>query len=241
MNSYIKIKNLTKKFGSKTIINNIDLKINKGDVLGLVGVNGAGKTTTLRMITGFIIPTDGIITIMNKEVSPQNIDYKKHIGYLPEGSPLYTDLSPKAFLNFIATARGLKGDKKAERIEFVIQSLQLESVLDQAIDTLSKGFKRRVGLAQAILHDPDILILDEPTDGLDPVQKREVRNLIKKIAKDKAIIISTHIMEEVSAICTRLVILKNGKVAVDKNPKEIFTIQKDEDIDKQFIEMIKPE
>lgn len=226
MTSYVSVDTLTKDFGQHRAVNNISLTVPKGEVLGFLGPNGAGKTTTMRMITGYLTPTSGSAAICGHDIEKDSLEAKKHLGYLPEGAPLYPDLSPQLFLDFVGRSRGMNAKRIKERIEFVVNALHLEPVLDQAIDTLSKGFKRRVGLAQAILHDPDVLILDEPTDGLDPIQKHEVRGLIKNMAKDKAIIISTHILEEVESVCDRAVIIAKGAVLADGTPEELLAKHK---------------
>jgi ABC-2 type transport system ATP-binding protein len=222
MNSCIEVKNIIKKFGDYKAVNKISFKINKGEILGFLGPNGAGKTTTMRMITGYLAADNGSISVFGHDISKNPIIAKEYIGYLPEGAPLYPELSPRMFLEFVGNSRGIRKDSLKNRINYVIKKLHLENVIDQAIDTLSKGFKRRVGLALSIIHDPEILILDEPTDGLDPVQKHEVRQLIKEMAKDKIIIISTHILEEVEAICSRAIIIAKGKIITDSKPDELF-------------------
>ena len=217
----ITLDRLTKKFGPIHAVDGISLNILRGEVLGFLGPNGAGKTTTMRMITGFLPPTSGTAMVGNNDVSKAPIAVRKMIGYLPEGAPLYGDMTPAAFLDFVGGMRGFQGQKLAKQKEWAVETLQLERVLHQPIDTLSKGYKRRVGLAQAILHDPDVLILDEPTDGLDPNQKHQVRTLIRSMAKEKAIIISTHILEEVEAVCTRSVVISGGRVVFDGTPREL--------------------
>lgn len=222
MSTYIELTNVSKKFGHFTAVNNVTLSAKKGEVLGFLGPNGAGKTTTMRMITGYLTPSEGQITVLGKNISEHPVESKSYIGYLPEGAPLYSELSPKMLLQFFAQARNLPKNLAKQRIEYVIETLHLESVFTQAIDTLSKGFKRRVGLAQAILHDPQILILDEPTDGLDPIQKHEVRQLIRQMASDKAIIISTHILEEVEAVCGRAAIINQGQLVFNDTPANLL-------------------
>jgi len=222
MESLVSIKNLSKKFGTFTAVDGLSFSVNKGEVLGFLGPNGAGKTTTMRMITGYFPPSAGEINVCGFNVCEEGMEFKKRIGYLPEGGPIYSDMTPKTFLSFIGEIRGLSGSKLKERMEFVVEKLHLSAVINQNIDTLSKGFKRRVALAQAIIHDPEVLILDEPTDGLDPNQKHEVRGLIKSMAKDKAIIISTHILEEVEAICGRVIIIAHGKIVASGTPDEIM-------------------
>ena len=217
----IEVQNLCKHFGVFTAVDDISFNVKKGEVLGFLGPNGAGKSTTMKMITGFLAPSEGRITVCGADVAKSPIDVKKSIGYLPEGAPAYDDMTVDSFLKFIADIRGYHGAEKEKRIESAIQKANLESVIHKTIETLSKGFKRRVGLAQAILHDPPVLIMDEPTDGLDPNQKHEVRLLIKEMAKEKAIVISTHILEEVDAICDRAIIISQGKVKFDGTPKEL--------------------
>ena len=218
----IEIKALDKRFGSIHAVRGISFSLGKGEVLGFLGPNGAGKSTTMKMITGFLEPTGGTVSICGYDILEHPIEAKKKIGYLPEGAPLYGEMTVTSFLNFIADVRGMTGTYRKKRIEEVIQKINLQSVRDQNLETLSKGFKRRVGVAQAILHDPEILIMDEPTDGLDPNQKHEVRSLIKEMASDKAIIISTHIMEEVDAVCTRAIIIASGQLLFDGTPAELL-------------------
>ncbi len=221
MPSLVNISNIKKRFGNLQAVNDVSLEIEKGEVLGFLGPNGAGKTTTMRIITGYLKADSGSIFINGLDSSLNKLEVRKKIGYLPEGGPLYNDMTPYTFLSFIGQIRDLEGTSLKNRMDFVIQRLHLQDVLHQTIDTLSKGYKRRVAFAQAILHDPEVLILDEPTDGLDPNQKFEVRELIKSMAKDKAIIISTHILEEVEAICTTTTIIANGKIVASGDPKSI--------------------
>ncbi len=221
MSALVSVQNLHKNFGDFHAVSGVSLSVNKGEVLGFLGPNGAGKTTTMRMLTGYLIPTEGKIEICGVDVLQDPRSAQKHIGYLPEGGPLYNDMTPATFLRFIANIRGLKGGLLEERMDYVVKNLNLSNVFNQTIDTLSKGYKRRVALAQAIIHDPDVLILDEPTDGLDPNQKHEVRELISAMAKNKAIIISTHILEEVDAICSNAIIIANGKVVAAGTPQEL--------------------
>jgi ABC-2 type transport system ATP-binding protein len=199
-------------------VDDLSFSVEPGEVLGFLGPNGAGKSTTMRMIAGFIPPTSGSASICGHDVVASPLAAKRELGYLPEGAPSYGEMSVGGFLDFIADLRALDGAHRRSRLDYVIGRLQLEPVLLQTIDTLSKGFKRRVGLAQAIVHDPRVLILDEPTDGLDPVQKHEVRTLIGEIAREKTIVISTHILEEVDAVCTRAVIIARGKLVADDTP-----------------------
>ncbi|WP_441745413.1 ABC transporter ATP-binding protein [Flavobacterium sp. W21_SRS_FM6] len=202
-------------------VDDLSFEIKPGDVVGFLGPNGAGKSTTMKMLTGFLPQSSGEISIFDMSLSQHPIAIKKRIGYLPEGAPAYGDMTTLQFLNFIAQIRDYSGKEKQERIQDVIEKVELQDVLDKPIENLSKGFKRRVGLAQALLHDPQILILDEPTDGLDPNQKHQVRQLIQNLAKDKIVIISTHILEEVSAVCNRVMIIANGKLMFNGTPEEL--------------------
>ena len=217
----IEIKNLHKKYDNTNVVDNLSLNIDKGEVLGFLGPNGAGKSTTMKMITGFIEPTSGKIKIKNLSIKDNSLEVKKYIGYLPEGAPQYGEMTTYDFLVFVAKIRGIHKNQLLNAISKVVENLSLHDVLNKRIEHLSKGFKRRVGIAQAIIHDPEILIMDEPTDGLDPNQKYDVRELIKKISKDKTIIISTHILEEVEAVCTRAAIIANGKLLFDDTPKKL--------------------
>jgi ABC-2 type transport system ATP-binding protein len=218
----IEIEGLTKKFGPIAAVAGIDLKVAKGEVLGFLGPNGAGKSTTMKMVTGFLAPDAGRVKVCGFDVEIDPISAQKTIGYLPEGAPAYGDMTPRQFLGFIAHVRGFTGTDARAKVQAVVGKTELDPVLDQPIDTLSKGFKRRVGLAQAILHDPPVLIMDEPTDGLDPNQKHAVRGLLKAMAPEKAIIISTHLLEEVEAICTRAVIIDRGRVVADGTPSQLL-------------------
>jgi len=220
----ISVQNLCKNFSAFTAVDDISFDVNKGEVLGFLGPNGAGKSTTMKMITGFMTPTDGKIMVNGLDVQKHPIEIKKCIGYLPEGAPAYGDMTTAGFLGFIADIRGYVGREKTQRINTAIEKANLETVFYKPIETLSKGFKRRVGLAQAILHDPLILIMDEPTDGLDPNQKHEVHELINEMSKDKAILISTHILEEVDAICDRAAIIAQGKIVFDGKPEELHAM-----------------
>jgi ABC-2 type transport system ATP-binding protein len=214
----IKTQNLSKNFDGIQAVDDISFSVEPGEVLGFLGPNGAGKSTTMRMLAGFITPSDGSASICGHDVVLDPIAARSALGYLPEGAPHYGEMTVGAFLDFVADLRSLQGSHRKARLDYVTGRLQLEGVIAQTIDTLSKGFKRRVGLAQAIVHDPKVLILDEPTDGLDPLQKHEVRTLIREIAKEKTIIISTHILEEVDAVCTRAVIIARGKIVADDTP-----------------------
>jgi ABC-2 type transport system ATP-binding protein len=214
----IKTQNLSKSFDGIQAVDDLTFSVEPGEVLGFLGPNGAGKSTTMRMLAGFITPTGGSASICGHDVTQDAIAARSVLGYLPEGAPHYGEMTVGGFLNFVANLRGLADAQRKTRLDYVIGRLQLEGVIAQTIETLSKGFKRRVGLAQAIVHDPKVLILDEPTDGLDPLQKHEVRTLIGEIAKEKTIVISTHILEEVDAVCTRALIIARGKLVADDTP-----------------------
>jgi ABC-2 type transport system ATP-binding protein len=217
----IETRQLTKRYGGFTAVDAITFKVEPGQVLGFLGPNGAGKSTTMKMRAGFLAPTAGAATVAGFDVEKQPLEAKRALGYLPEGAPSYGEMSVREFLDFIADVRSLAGDLRDKRIDDAVERLHLERVLEQPIDTLSKGFKRRVGLAGAILHDPKVLILDEPTDGLDPNQKQEVRTLINSMARDKTIIISTHLLEEVHAVCSRAIIIAAGRILADASPAEL--------------------
>jgi ABC-2 type transport system ATP-binding protein len=218
----IEIEGLTKRFGPHTAVAGLSLKVAKGEVLGFLGPNGAGKSTTMKMITGFLAPDAGRASVCGHDVESDALAAQSAIGYLPEGAPAYGDMTARQFLTFIAEIRGFRGAAAKAKVAEAVAKTELEGVLDQPIETLSKGFKRRVGLAQAILHDPPVLIMDEPTDGLDPNQKHAVRTLIRGMAKEKAIIVSTHLLEEVEAICTRAVIIDRGRIVADGTPAELL-------------------
>jgi ABC-2 type transport system ATP-binding protein len=217
----IEVENLTKQFGSKLAVDDLSFIVKKGEVLGFLGPNGAGKSTTMRMITGFLPPTSGDAKVCGISVIDNPMAAKTKVGYLPESAPLYLDMTVIGFLKFCASIRGLAGSDRNDAVERAIETCFLTSVAKQSIDTLSKGYRHRTGLAQALLHDPEVLILDEPTDGLDPNQKYEVRQLIKRLGKDKAILFSTHILEEVDAACTRAVIVDRGRIVADGTPAEL--------------------
>ncbi|NHZ69714.1 MAG: ATP-binding cassette domain-containing protein, partial [Thermotogales bacterium] len=219
--SAIEVMSLCKNFGAFTAVRDVSFEVHTGEVLGFLGPNGAGKSTTMKMITGFLAPTSGQVKVAGFDVSHHPIETKRRIGYLPEGAPAYGDMTATAFLEFIARIRGYSRREKCERVATAIDKANLGSVVHKPIETLSKGFKRRVGLAQAILHDPPILVMDEPTDGLDPNQKHEVRELIREMARDKAILISTHILEEVDAICDRAIIIAHGSLLFDGTPQQL--------------------
>ena len=217
----IKVENLCKHFGNVVAVEDLSFSVAPGEVLGFLGPNGAGKSTTMKMIAGFLAPSSGSVEVCGHIVGENTRDAQQCIGYLPEGAPSYDDMSVEAFLVFIATVRGFRGAEVVARVQKVSDQLELGSVFDRRIEMLSKGFKRRVGLAQAILHDPRVLILDEPTDGLDPNQKHQVRELIKGLAEDKIVVISTHILEEVDAVCNRAMIIANGSLIADGTPAEL--------------------
>jgi gliding motility-associated transport system ATP-binding protein len=218
----LEIQGLTKRFGPVEAVSGIDLHVKKGEVLGFLGPNGAGKSTTMKMIAGYLTPSEGRVSIMGHDVENDTTAAQAQLGYLPEGAPAYGDMTPRQFLTFIAQARGFKGAEAKARVAAAAAKTELEPVMEQPIDTLSKGFKRRVGLAQAILHDPPVLVMDEPTDGLDPNQKHSVRKLIHEMAAEKAIVISTHLLEEVDAVCTRAVIIDRGRIVADGTPAELL-------------------
>ncbi|SDC35424.1 ABC transporter ATP-binding protein [Belnapia rosea] len=218
MAALIEIERLTKRFAGFTAVDDVSFSVERGEVLGFLGPNGAGKSTTMRMLAGFMPPTFGTARICGADVVDQPVAAKRHLGFLPEGAPTYPEMTVTGFLAFTGRIRGFRGSELADRTAHAMALTQLEGVRLQPIETLSKGFKRRVGLAQALLHDPPVLVLDEPTDGLDPNQKHEVRDLIRRMAPEKAIVISTHILEEVGAVCTRAIIIARGKVVVDAPP-----------------------
>ncbi len=218
MNDSIELDHLTRDFGRFRAVDGISLTIGKGEVLGFLGPNGAGKSTTMRMLAGFLPPSAGTARILGHDVQSDAIAARRSLGFLPEGAPTYPEMSVIGFLRFVARVRGYRGTEQETRVEDAMALTQLGGVRLQIIETLSKGFKRRVGLAQALLHDPPALVLDEPTDGLDPNQKHEVRELIRRMAPEKAIIISTHILEEVEAVCTRAVIIAGGRIVADDTP-----------------------
>tara|TARA_B110000305_G_scaffold211333_1_gene245659 strand:+ start:167 stop:1117 length:951 start_codon:yes stop_codon:yes gene_type:complete len=245
----INAKNLTKSFDDFIAVDNIDLDVSRGEVVGFLGPNGAGKSTTMKMLTGFLEPDSGSIEICNVDIKKDPLQAKGFIGYLPEGAPTYSDMEVCDFLSFIGQMRGLDNKKLlSSRLSDMADQINLKEVWNRPIETLSKGFKRRVGIAQALIHDPDILILDEPTDGLDPNQKHEMRSLIKNISKNKAIVISTHILEEVEAVCSRAIIIADGKLLANEKPENLgnkflqtdaVSIKISDNIDKKIINEIK--
>jgi ABC-2 type transport system ATP-binding protein len=217
----IKVENLVKTFGTKRAVNGISFSVERGEVLGFLGPNGAGKSTSMRMITGFIPPTEGRITVGGHDMLENPIPAKRLIGYLPENAPAYTDMTVHGFLSFSAELRGLSGEAKKKAVARAVEMCFLENVVHQSVDTLSKGYRHRTCFAQSVIHDPDILILDEPTDGLDPNQKHEVRQLIRRMGEKKAIIFSTHILEEVEAVCSRAIIIDRGQIVANGTPQEL--------------------
>ncbi|HTV97866.1 MAG TPA: ATP-binding cassette domain-containing protein [Steroidobacteraceae bacterium] len=217
----ITTKNLSKRYGENLAVDDLTFTVSPGEVLGFLGANGAGKSTTMRMIAGFIAPTAGQVTVCGHDIEQAPVAAKSCIGYLPEGAPSYGEMTVSEFLDFVADVRALSGEHRRERRGVVIERLALGPVIDQVIETLSKGFRRRVGLAQALIHDPQALILDEPTDGLDPNQKHEVRRLINELGKDKLVIVSTHILEEVHEVCTRAIIIADGRIVADETPSAL--------------------
>jgi ABC-2 type transport system ATP-binding protein len=217
----ISVKDLKKVFGTKAAVDGVSFNVGKGEILGFLGPNGAGKSTTMRIVTGFLPPTSGEARVGEFDIEEQPVEAKRLIGYLPENAPCYSDMTVSGFLGFCGEARGLRGAKLKDAVDRAIATCFLEPVAHQSIDTLSKGYRHRTCLAQSILHDPPVLVLDEPTDGLDPNQKHEVRSLIRRMGKDKAIIFSTHILEEVEAVCTRAIIIDRGRIVANGTPDEL--------------------
>ena len=218
----IEARGLTKRYGQLAAVSNLDFTIESGEVLGFLGPNGAGKSTTMKMLTGFLAPTSGTASVNGHDIVTDSLAARRCMGYLPEGAPAYGEMKVRHFLEFIARARGFSGREVEKTAGHAMERLNLDRVTGQTIETLSKGFKRRVGLAQAILHDPEVLILDEPTDGLDPNQKHEVRRLIREMSQDKIIVISTHVLEEVNALCNRAMIIADGRLLVDDSPRGLL-------------------
>lgn len=221
MVALIEIAGLSKRFGSFTAVDGVSFSVERGEVLGFLGPNGAGKSTTMRMLAGFMTPSAGTARICGHDVQADPVAARRNLGFLPEGAPTYPEMTVEGFLRFVARIRGYGGGELRDRVANAIALTSLAGVRLQPVETLSKGFKRRVGLAQALLHDPPVLVLDEPTDGLDPNQKHEVRTLIKRMAPEKAIVISTHILEEVDAVCTRAIIIAHGHVIADATPADL--------------------
>ncbi|EDY84188.1 ABC transporter, ATP-binding protein, putative [Verrucomicrobiia bacterium DG1235] len=236
----VTVDRLVKDYGTLRAVDHVSFTINKGDILGFLGPNGAGKSTTMKMITGFLTPTSGTATIDGFDVAKDPIEVKKRIGYLPESSAAYPEMTVVEFLTYVAEARGITDkDELNKRLADVIVKCHLDSVKYRSIENLSKGYRQRVGVAQAIIHDPQVLVLDEPTDGLDPNQKHEVRKLIQAMSADKAIILSTHILEEVEAICNRVIIIDQGRVLVDESPAEFKARIPGATIDEVFRDLTK--
>ena len=221
MVALIEIAGLTKRFGSFTAVNDVSFSVARGEVLGFLGPNGAGKSTTMRMLAGFMVPSAGTARICGHDVQTGGVAARANLGFLPEGAPTYPEMTVESFLRFVGRVRGYRGIELDERVERALALTTLRGVRLQTVETLSKGFKRRVGLAQALLHDPPVLVLDEPTDGLDPNQKHEVRTLIRQMAPEKAIVISTHILEEVDAVCSRAIIIAGGRIIADATPEQL--------------------
>jgi ABC-2 type transport system ATP-binding protein len=217
----IEVKNLVKHYGPIRAVDGVSFSVKQGDILGFLGPNGAGKSTTMKMITGYLPPSDGTATVGGFDVREAPLEVKRRIGYMPESSPSYHEMTVDEFLGFVAEVRGYDGGEKQNRVNEVLELCQLADVRKQVIETLSKGYKQRVGFAQAVLHDPPVLVLDEPTDGLDPNQKHEVRKIIAGMAEKKAIVLSSHILEEVDAICNRVIIIAKGRVIVDETPEQL--------------------
>ena len=230
----IKVEHISRNFGPKKAVDDISFELKKGDILGFIGPNGAGKSTTMRIITGFLPPSSGRVMIGDTDIAVNPIEAKSKIGYLPENAPLYTGKTVREFLNFIAEIRGYSGKERKNRVNEVIEKCFLEPVVSQSIDTVSKGYTHRTCFAQAVLHDPDVLILDEPTDGLDPNQKREIRRLIKEMGKSKAIIISTHILEEVEAVTSKVLLISSGKKKFEGTPAEFAKLSKNGNLEEVF-------
>lgn len=234
MSEMIKTQNLGRTFGVLRAVDGISFSVAKGEVLGFLGPNGAGKSTTMKMLTCFLAPSFGSAQVAGFDTMTNSREVRRVIGYLPENVPLYGEMTVKDFLDFIAEIRNINKNNISSAVERVVNLTSLSNVINQKIDTLSKGYKRRVGLAQAIIHDPEVLIMDEPTDGLDPNQKHEVRQLIRSMAKDKCIILSTHILEEVEEVCNRAIIIARGKIVADSTPEELKKKSKTGKLDEVF-------
>jgi ABC-2 type transport system ATP-binding protein len=230
----IEVKGLVKVYGTKRAVDGVSFTVKRGEILGFLGPNGAGKSTTMKLITGFISPNAGTAIVDGHDVTQEPVAVKRKVGYLPENAPAYPEMTVEEFLTFIAETRGLRGAARAAAVDRAAELTHLTPVRRQTFETLSKGYKQRVGLAQALLHDPPVLILDEPTDGLDPNQKNEVRALIKNMATEKAVVLSTHILEEVEAICTRVIIISAGKLVVDETPAQLQARQPGARLDEIF-------
>ncbi len=238
--SLIEIQGLTKRFGTFVAVDGVTFNVARGEVLGFLGPNGAGKSTTMRMLAGFMTPSAGTARICGHDVQTDSVAARKTLGFLPEGAPTYPEMTVLAFLNFVAAIRGYHGGELTDRVQHAIGLTTLAGVRLQPVETLSKGFKRRVGLAQALLHDPPVLVLDEPTDGLDPNQKHEVRTLIARMAPEKAIVISTHILEEVDAVCSRAIVIAGGRIVADATPAELMARHPSGKLDDVFRDLTNP-
>lgn len=234
MQTSLRIKNLNKDFGSLQAVKDLSFKAQTGEIIAILGPNGAGKSTLMNMITGFLAPSSGEILVCGDNIGENALEAKKHIGFLPEGSPLYPDLSVRVFLSYMAELRGFSGTAKNKRVNEVAEIAKIVDIMDQKIETLSKGYLRRVGFAQSILSDPEILLLDEPTDGLDPNQKEHMRNLIKEMGKDKTILISTHLLDEAESIATRIILINKGQILVDGTLKDILFKANSPTLDEAF-------
>lgn len=222
----IQVQDLVKRFGQIAAVDNISFEVHRGDVLGFLGPNGAGKSTTMKIITGFIPPTSGTVLVAGLDIREESLAVRRMIGYLPENAPSYVEMNVNEFLRFIAEVRGFRGAERERRVERIVETTSLDGVRDQVIDTLSKGYKQRVCFAQALLHDPPVLIMDEPTDGLDPNQKHEMREVIRRMSEDKTIILSTHILEEMEAVCNRAIIIAQGRIVVDTTPDALAAMSR---------------
>jgi len=240
LGALIEIEGLTKRFGAFTAVDNVSFTVARGEVCGFLGPNGAGKSTTMRMLAAFMTPTSGTARICGHDVRTHSLAARRALGFLPEGAPTYPEMTVLAFLRFVARVRGFSGAELADRVEHAVGLTTLAGVRLQPVETLSKGFKRRVGLAQALLHDPPVLVLDEPTDGLDPNQKHEVRALINRMTADKAIVISTHLLEEVDAVCTRAIVIAAGRVVADATPAELAAMHPSGRMDDVFRTLTQP-
>ncbi len=234
MSVTLRLKNLSKNFGSLEAVKDISFKAQTGEIIAVLGPNGAGKSTLMNMITGFLAPSSGEILVLEKNIADNALEAKKHIGFLPEGSPLYPDLSVRSFLNYMAELRGFSGEAKKQQVDKVAETAKVSDIMSQKIETLSKGYLRRVGFAQSIISDPEILLLDEPTDGLDPNQKEHMRNLICNMGQNKIILISTHLLEEAESIATRIILMNKGRIIVDGTLKDILFKADTDSLDAAF-------
>ena len=237
MATLIEIEGLTKRFGAFTAVDDVSFSVSRGEVLGFLGPNGAGKSTTMKMLAGFVTPTQGRARICGHDVQSAPVAARRQLGFLPEGAPVYPDMTVLSFLRFAARIRGFRGTAVDDHVDHAVALTTLQGVRLEPVETLSKGFKRRVGLAQALLHNPPVLVLDEPTDGLDPNQKHEVRTLIARMAAEKAIVISTHILEEVDAVCSRAIIIAQGRIVADATPSELAGLHPSGKLDDVFREI----